>query len=121
MAGGFDLDRLRRGGDIRPGLPGRHARITDFKAPFGGDLIAEVIGAAVKSGDLAGAVTLVWRDCALVQTCAVGRRDIEADLPMTRDTLFRIAGNKTGPCSAPIDLNQSCATSIPKKYRTLPV
>ena len=56
-----------------------------------GDLIAAAIGAAVNTGALAGAVTLVWRDGAVVQSAAVGWRDMDAKLPMERDTLFRIA------------------------------
>ena len=56
-----------------------------------GDAVSDVIAGLADSGELAGAVTLVWRDGRVVQTCAVGRRDIESDLPMTRDTLFRIA------------------------------
>ena len=44
----------------------------------------------VDSGELAGAATLVWRD-GEAQTVCVGWRDIEADLPVERDTIFRIA------------------------------
>jgi len=56
------------------------------------------IGAAlqevVNSGQLAGAATLVWRARAgfgEAQTVCVGWRDIEANLPVDRDTIFRIA------------------------------
>ena len=45
----------------------------------------------VDSGDLSGAVTLVWKDGRELRFDAVGRRNIEAGLPMTRDTIFRIA------------------------------
>ena len=45
----------------------------------------------VDDGDLSGAVTLVWRRGAEAHFAAVGKRDIERNLPMTRDTLFRIA------------------------------
>ena len=45
----------------------------------------------VDQGALSGAVTLVWRKGEIVQALALGHRDIEAGLPMTRDTLFRIA------------------------------
>jgi CubicO group peptidase (beta-lactamase class C family) len=55
------------------------------------DLIASAVGAVVEAGELAGAVTLVWKDGKVVQTCAVGWRDMEARLPMQRDTIFRIA------------------------------
>ncbi len=57
----------------------------------GEDPIATAIGAIVNAGDLAGASTLVWRDGEVVQTASVGWRDVEARLPIERDTLFRIA------------------------------
>lgn|SRR5579871_3916361 len=44
----------------------------------------------VNSGDLAGAATLIWRNGEIHLTC-VGWRDIEANLPVERDTIFRIA------------------------------
>jgi CubicO group peptidase (beta-lactamase class C family) len=53
--------------------------------------IAAMLGRTVDAGDLAGAATLVWRGGRVVQTAAVGRRDMAADLPVERDTLFRIA------------------------------
>jgi CubicO group peptidase (beta-lactamase class C family) len=46
----------------------------------------------VDSGELAGAATLVWRACSRngdAQTVCVG--DVEANLPVERDTIFRIA------------------------------
>ena len=55
------------------------------------DPIATAIGAIVDAGALAGAATLVWRDGKVVQTACVGWRDVEARLPIERDTLFRIA------------------------------
>ena len=45
----------------------------------------------IKSGDLSGAVTLIWRRGEIVQVTAQGKRNLEADLPMERETLFRIA------------------------------
>jgi CubicO group peptidase (beta-lactamase class C family) len=57
----------------------------------GEDPIATALGAYVEHGELAGAVTIVWRGGGVVQTAAVGWRDIEAGLPMTRDAIFRIA------------------------------
>lgn len=57
----------------------------------GEDPIATAIGAIVNAGALAGAATLVWRDGKVVQTAGVGWRDVEARLPIERDTLFRIA------------------------------
>jgi len=44
----------------------------------------------VDAGQLAGAVTLAWRDGKAQISCA-GWRDIETSLPMERDTIFRIA------------------------------
>jgi CubicO group peptidase (beta-lactamase class C family) len=44
----------------------------------------------VDAGELAGAATLVWRN-GEAQTVCVGWRDIEAKLPVERDTIFRIA------------------------------
>jgi CubicO group peptidase (beta-lactamase class C family) len=55
------------------------------------DSIATAIGGIVNAGELAGAATLVWRDNKVVQTAGVGWRDVEARLPIERDTLFRIA------------------------------
>jgi CubicO group peptidase (beta-lactamase class C family) len=43
------------------------------------------------AGLLAGAVTVVWQRGELLQVNEIGYRDIDAGLPMTRDTLFRIA------------------------------
>jgi CubicO group peptidase (beta-lactamase class C family) len=46
---------------------------------------------AVASGLLAGAVTLVWHRGEVLQVNEIGHRDVEAGLPMRRDTIFRIA------------------------------
>ncbi|MBZ4549375.1 hypothetical protein BB734_07220 [Mycobacterium avium subsp. hominissuis] len=43
------------------------------------------------AGLLAGAVTMVWQRGELLQVNEIGYRDVEAGLPMRRDTLFRIA------------------------------
>ena len=50
-----------------------------------------VLDGVIASGDLSGAVTLVWRNGEVVQTTAQGKRNLETGAPMTRDTLFRIA------------------------------
>jgi CubicO group peptidase (beta-lactamase class C family) len=55
------------------------------------DPIADAIGKLVDAGEMAGAATLAWRGGRVVQTAAVGWRDIEGGLPIERDTLFRIA------------------------------
>jgi len=44
----------------------------------------------IDSGQLAGAATLVWRDAEANSVC-MGWRDVEANLPVERDTIFRIA------------------------------
>ena len=46
---------------------------------------------AVASGDIPGVVCLVWRRGELLQIDSVGLRDIEARLPVERNTIFRIA------------------------------
>jgi len=53
--------------------------------------IAPALQSVIDAGDLSGAVTLIWRGGQEIQFQALGQRDIEAGLPMTRDTLFRIA------------------------------
>ena len=57
----------------------------------GEDPISAAIEAVVRAGALAGAATLVWRDGRVAQTSCADWRDIEARLPIERDTLFRIA------------------------------
>src|SRR6476661_5829032 len=49
--------------------------------------ITEAIDACL----LAGAVTLVWQAGEVLQVNELGYRDVEARLPMRRDTMFRIA------------------------------
>jgi CubicO group peptidase (beta-lactamase class C family) len=51
----------------------------------------DVLQGAIDSGDLAGGVTLIWREGEVVQVALRGKRDLARDLPMERDTLFRIA------------------------------
>ncbi len=53
--------------------------------------IAPAMQGVVDAGDLSGMVTLVWRKGEEVQLNLVGKRDIANNLPMERDTLFRIA------------------------------
>jgi len=55
------------------------------------DANTESVSAAIDTGLLAGAVTLVWQDGAVRQVNTLGHRDVEAKLPMERDTVFRIA------------------------------
>jgi CubicO group peptidase (beta-lactamase class C family) len=63
---------------------------TDLE-PNGLKAIAPALKGVVDGGFLSGAVTLVFRDGAVRDVATVGLRDIENGLPMTRDTLFRIA------------------------------
>lgn len=55
------------------------------------DRIAAAIRSVVDAGELAGAATLVWRNGRVVHNACIGLRDLEARLPMERDTTFRIA------------------------------
>jgi CubicO group peptidase (beta-lactamase class C family) len=54
------------------------------------DRVAAAIGAYVDAGELAGAAALVWRD-GKAHITAVGWRNVDARLPIERDTIFRIA------------------------------
>ena len=49
------------------------------------------IDALAKSGELAGAVALAWRDGRVTAEIVSGWRDLEGRVPMARDTIFRIA------------------------------
>lgn len=55
------------------------------------DPIGDAVAPSVVAGEMAGAVTLIWRDGRVVQTAAVGWADIEAGTPLARDSIFRIA------------------------------
>ncbi|EID15007.1 beta-lactamase [Mycobacterium xenopi RIVM700367] len=46
---------------------------------------------ACDAGLLAGAVTVVWRHRKILQVNEIGYRDVDAGLPMQRDTIFRVA------------------------------
>jgi CubicO group peptidase (beta-lactamase class C family) len=46
---------------------------------------------ACDNGLLAGTVTMVWQRGKLLQVNEIGYRDVDAGVPMSRDTLFRIA------------------------------
>src|SRR5258705_6802466 len=59
-----------------------------------GNEIEAALQKVVDSGQIAGAATLVWRAPSRsgeAQTTCVGWRDVEANLPVERDTIFRIA------------------------------
>ena len=51
----------------------------------------QILAGAIQAGDLAGAVTLIWRNGEVVQLDCLGKRNLETGAPMERDTLFRIA------------------------------
>src|SRR5246500_2738430 len=55
-----------------------------------GSEIEAALQKVVDSRQLAGAATLVWR-YGEARTACVGWRDVEANLPVERDTIFRIA------------------------------
>lgn len=55
------------------------------------DVNAASIREVCDAGLLAGAVTVVWQRGEVLQTNEIGFRDVDAGLPMQRDTLFRIA------------------------------
>ncbi|HVI32444.1 serine hydrolase domain-containing protein [Phenylobacterium sp.] len=55
------------------------------------DRIADALAAYVEAGQLAGAAALVWRPGREARVACAGWRDMEAGLPVARDTLFRIA------------------------------
>lgn len=55
------------------------------------DLNQSAIREACDTGLLAGAVTMVWQRGQVLQVNEIGYRDVGAGLPMSRDTVFRIA------------------------------
>jgi CubicO group peptidase (beta-lactamase class C family) len=60
-------------------------------APMNLDGNQASIREAIDAGLLAGAVTLVWQSGKILQVNELGHRDVDAGLPMQRDTVFRIA------------------------------
>ena len=54
------------------------------------DRVTQAMQAFVDEGKLSGAVTMASRDNQIVHFESVGYRDIEAQAPMTPDTMFRI-------------------------------
>jgi CubicO group peptidase (beta-lactamase class C family) len=60
-------------------------------APMNLDSNQASIHEAIDAGLLAGAVTMVWRADTVLQVNELGYRDVDAGLPMQRDTIFRIA------------------------------
>jgi CubicO group peptidase (beta-lactamase class C family) len=60
-------------------------------APMKLDTNQASIREAIDAGLLGGAVTLLWRSGEVLQVNELGHRDVDAKLPMQRDTIFRIA------------------------------
>lgn len=56
-----------------------------------GDLLKTALSESVDRGDFAGAAALAWRPGVGIHVVTAGRRDLDRDLPVTHDTLFRIA------------------------------
>ncbi|HTD61749.1 MAG TPA: serine hydrolase domain-containing protein [Gemmatimonadaceae bacterium] len=54
------------------------------------DAVQSTLQKAVDAGEIPGAATLAWKN-GEVQTACAGWRDREADLPVERDTIFRLA------------------------------
>jgi CubicO group peptidase (beta-lactamase class C family) len=74
---------------------------------------------ACDAGLLAGAVTVVWQHGELLQVTEIGYRDIDANLPMQRDTLFRIASmTKPVTVAAAMSLVDEVASQGPAKTVT---
>lgn len=70
---------------------------------MGEEPITATIDKFVNAGSLAGAATLVWQDGKVIQTAEVGWRDIDLQLPIERNTLFRIA-SMTKPITSTLAL-----------------
>jgi CubicO group peptidase (beta-lactamase class C family) len=59
--------------------------------------------AATDTGAISGSISMVWRAGEVVLFTAHGKRDVEANKPMTRDTVFRIA-SMTKPITSVVAL-----------------
>lgn len=70
---------------------------------MGAEQITNVINEIVDLGLLAGAATLVWQDGKVIQAAGIGWRNIESQLPVERNTLFRIA-SMTKPITSTLAL-----------------
>ena len=73
--------------DLHQTLTAHFSTLAPMKLDGNQASIQEAIGA----GLLAGAVTLVWQAGEVLQVNALGYRDVDAGLPMQRETIFRIA------------------------------
>ena len=83
----------------------RPTRALAARSGFATDRLARIdsmLDAAVQSEEIGGLVALVLRDDAVVYERAVGWRDREARVPMTSNTLFRIASQTKALTSAAV-------------------
>jgi CubicO group peptidase (beta-lactamase class C family) len=76
---------------VLPATPASVSIPLSTLAPVNLDGNQTSIHEAVDAGLLAGAVTLVWQSGQVLQVNELGYRDVDAGLPMQRDTIFRIA------------------------------
>ena len=53
--------------------------------------IRDVLSSYIESRQLAGAAALIWDEGAIRDIAAIGCRDLDRNLPVERDTIFRIA------------------------------
>jgi CubicO group peptidase (beta-lactamase class C family) len=83
-------------------MDGASANASGFSAE-GLAKIAPALQAVVNNGHLSGVVTLLWRNGEVADVTTVGQRDLASGVPMTRDTLFRIA-SMTKPVTSAIAL-----------------
>ena len=90
--------------DLHQSLTAHFSTLAPMKLDGNQASIQEAIG----TGLLAGAVTLVWQAGEVLQVNALGYRDVDAGLPMQRDTIFRIA-SMTKPVTV------AAAMSLPRK------
>ncbi len=90
-----DVELPRKLNTSDPVVRHRHYRAVSGSrstlAPMNLDGNHASIGEAIDTGLLAGAVTLVWQSGEVLQVNELGYRDVDAGLPMQRDTIFRIA------------------------------
>lgn len=81
------------------------ARSSGTRNGFAPDRLARIdsmLDGAVRQGEIGGLVALVLRDDQIVYERAVGWRDREAQVPMTTNTVFRIASQTKALTSAAI-------------------
>jgi CubicO group peptidase (beta-lactamase class C family) len=74
-----------------PATPPSRSSALSTLAPVKLDGNQASVQEAIDAGLLAGAVTLVWQAGEVLQVNELGFRDVDARLPMQRDTIFRIA------------------------------